>query len=65
VQPLAEVIKDQAGLAAVLTDQPGLPQRRQVADADLLAPVSGRGREAEFFRRRPRGEQRYVVAVGT
>ena len=27
VQPVAEVVKDQAGLAPVLTDQPGLPER--------------------------------------
>jgi hypothetical protein len=56
VQPLAEIVKHQAGLAPVLADQPGLPERRQIGDADLLAPVPGRGREAEVFRRRPGGE---------
>jgi hypothetical protein len=56
VQPLAEVVKYEAGLAPVLTDQPGLPERRQIEDADLFAPVPGRGREAEILRRRPRGE---------
>ena len=54
VQPVAEIVQDQAGLAAVLAGQARLPQCVQVGDVDLLAPVAARGREAELVRRRAR-----------
>jgi hypothetical protein len=65
VEPVAEVIEHQAGVAPVVAHRPRLPQRVEVADVDLLAPVSGCATKAEFLRRRAGGEQRHLSAVGT
>jgi hypothetical protein len=64
VQPVTQIIEDQAGLATVLAGQARLPQRVEVGHGDLLAPAAARGCEAEFVRRRGGGEQRRLVAVG-
>src|SRR5580693_449000 len=65
VQPVAEVVEHQAGVAPVVAHRARLPQRVEIADVDLLAPVPGGGTEAEFLRRRAGGEQRHLRAVRT
>ena len=56
VQPVTKVIEHQAGVATVVAHRPGLPQRVEVADVDLLAPVPGRAAKTELLWRRARGE---------
>ena len=65
VQPVTQVIQHQARLAPVVAHRPRLPQRVEIGDTDLLAPVPGRGHEPEFLRRRAGREQRRLHAVRT
>jgi hypothetical protein len=65
VQPVAQVVEHDARLASVGADRPGLPQRIDVVDGHLLAPVAdGRG-EAVVLGWRGGGEQRDVAVGGT
>ena len=61
VQPVAEVVENHAALAAEGADWPGLPEGLDVVQAQLLAPVAGRGLEAELFRWRAGSEEHDVV----
>ena len=63
VQPVAEIIEHDAALTAELPGWLGLPQRLDLVDAQLLAPVPGRGLEAEFFRRRA-GSKQHDIRFG-
>ncbi len=65
VQPVAEVVKDQARLAVVGPDRTRFPQPVKIVESHLLAPdaTAGHGGEAVLLGRRRRGEQR-DVAVG-
>lgn len=66
VQPVAEIIQDEAWFAAVVADRAGLPQRVDLAELDVLAPdAAGRGGEAVLLGRRRGGEQRDVTVGGT
>ncbi|MBO0802252.1 MAG: hypothetical protein J2P25_04145 [Nocardiopsaceae bacterium] len=66
VQPVAQVVEDEARFAAVVADRPGLPQRVDVAELDLPAPdAAGSGGEAVILGWRRRGEQGDVVVGGT
>ena len=56
VQPVAEIIQHHAALAAERADWPGFPDRLDIVEPQLLAPVPGRGLEAELLGRRARGE---------
>jgi hypothetical protein len=64
VQPVAEVVEHDAALAPEPADRPGLPQRLHLLDAQLLAPVTGGGLEAELLGRRAGGEQHHVTVGG-
>ena len=49
MQPVAEIIEHDAALTPERAGRLGLPQRLDFVDAQLLAPVSGGGLEAEFL----------------
>jgi len=66
VQPVAEVVQDEARLAAVVADRAGLPQRADLAELDVLAPdAAGCGGEAVLLGRRRSGEKGDVAVGGT
>jgi hypothetical protein len=57
VQPVTQIVKDHASLAAEYADRLGLPDRLHLAEPQLPAPVAGRRLEAEFLRRRAGREE--------
>ena len=57
MQAVGEVVEHDAALAAEHADRPGLVQRLDIDPAHLLAPVPGRGLEAQSLGRRAGGEQ--------
>lgn len=66
VQPVTQVVEDEARFAAVGADRPGLPQRFDLAELDVLAPdAAGSGGEPVLLGRRRGGEQRDVAVGGT
>jgi hypothetical protein len=66
MQPVAEVVQDEAWLATVAADRAGLPQRADLAELDVLAPdAAGCGGEAVLLGRRRSGEKGDVAVGGT
>jgi hypothetical protein len=66
VQPVAEVVQDEARLTTVVADRAGLPQRADLAELDVLAPdAAGRRGEAVLLGRRRGGEKGDVAVGGT
>ena len=57
VQPVPEIVKNDATLAAEDPDRPGLVQGLYIRQTHLLAPVAGGRLESEFLWRRAGGEQ--------
>ena len=64
VHPVAQVVEHDARLAPVSADRAGLPQRVDVVDSHLLAPVADGGRKAMVLGRRGGREQRDVAVGG-
>jgi hypothetical protein len=61
VEAVTEVVQHHAALAPEHADRPGFPDSLDFLDAQLPAPVPGRGLEPEFLRRRACSEQDDVV----
>jgi hypothetical protein len=57
VQPVVEIVEHDATFAAEHADRPGLVQRLNVSQVNLLAPVAGSRFELQIFRWRAGGEQ--------